>query len=85
MGFADSSLEPLDEDKYFVINTIDETKLILIKNKSTPNGAHSCSTSKRQVESKDVINPTQANIVLILLFALLLTKVCCLPRTPNLS
>ena len=70
MGFADylsrnpsgnAPPPPSEEDKNFVVNTINEITFIVIKNSITPNGASEFIADKRLVNSNDVINPLQNN------------------------
>ena len=51
----------MEEDKNFVINTVNEITFALIKNSITPNGASKFIADKKLVNSNDVINPLQNN------------------------
>ena len=67
MGFADylsrnpsgKAPPPTEEDKNFVINTINELTFSLIKNNLAPFGASVAKADKKQVKCNDVINPLQ--------------------------
>ena len=68
MGFADYLSRnptgkppppPTDEDKNFVINTINDITFALIKNSLAPNGASVSKADKKQVNYNDVIIPLQ--------------------------
>ena len=70
MGFADylsrnpsgnAPPPPSEEDKNFVITTINEITFALIRNSITPNGASKFIADKKLVNSNDVINPLQNN------------------------
>ena len=71
MGFADylsrnlsgEAIQPSDEDKNFVINTIDEIKFTRLRNALTPNGVKETTnqSAHRKQNTNDVINSKQAS------------------------
>ena len=80
MGFADylsrnpsgEAIQPFEEDKNFVIDTIDEIKFTPLRNALNPNRAnHSTnqSTDTKQ-DRNDVINPKQSNNTALKAFCL---------------
>ena len=89
MGFADflsrnptgEAIPPTDEDKNYVINTIDEIKLFITRNSLSPNGASYSFSPKGAINStnqnthikldkNDVNNPKHASNKKTTLFAL---------------
>ena len=71
MGFADylnrnpsgDPIPPSEEDKNFVINTIDELKFALIRNALTPKGATKATNQNADIKqvNNDVTSPKQNN------------------------